>query len=143
MIGRSNRRFGPPWAQREWDGPRDPRFSESRGHHEHRHEEHHADYRPNFGPRFFGPRGFRGHHGHHHEGHQHSWHNASPEQQALRSTAAEVAHLFMIASRSSDSPEKRARLRAFLDRSRTELAELIYGNEKKNEAPETPDVSQA
>jgi hypothetical protein len=83
--------------------------------------------------RSFGPRG------HHHEGHhRHGWHNLSPEQLALRSTAAEVARLFWIASQSSESPEQRARLRAFLESARTELSDLIYGTSPKENSAETP-----
>ncbi len=98
--------------------------------------------------RHYGPpwaqRGEYEHRGHHHGpyGHRHGWHHASPEQQALFSTAAEVARLFAIAGRSSvDNPEKRAQLRAFLERSRTELADLIYGTGQKSDTPS--DVNQA
>jgi hypothetical protein len=70
-------------------------------------------------------------------GHQHHGKlNVSPEQQALRSTAAEVARLFAIANRSSlDTVEKQAQLRVFLERSRKELSDMIYGT--------TPSTSQA
>lgn len=80
------------------------------------------------------PRSHR-HHGPY--GHQHHGKlNVSPEQQALRSTAAEVARLFAIANRSSlDTVEKQAHLRAFLERSRKELSDMIYGT--------TPSTSQA
>src|SRR4051794_4787051 len=76
----------------------------------------------------------RDHHGpyEHHHGRLH----ASPEQQAQRSTAAEVARLFAIANRSSlDTVEKQAQLRTFLERSRRELSDMIYGT--------TPSTSQA
>jgi hypothetical protein len=96
--------------------------------------------------RGFGPRwaergeyeqGRCGHHGHHR-----GWHEVSPERQALFSTAAEVARLFAIASRSSvDNPEKQAQLRGFLERSRKELSDLIYGAKENPEAP--TDVEQA
>ncbi len=95
MFGRFSRRFGPPWAQPDWDGPHGP------------HE----------------------HHGHHHHGehHHHGRHQATAQEQALRVTAAEVARLFQIASRASqDNTEKQAQLRAFLERSRKELSDLIY-----------------
>jgi hypothetical protein len=93
MVNRFSRHGGPPWAQRGWDEPRDPR----------------GEYGP---------------HGHHHPGRQH----LSPEQLALGSTAAEVARLFAIASRSGrDNAEKQAQLRALLERSRKELSDLIYG----------------
>ncbi len=53
----------------------------------------------------------------------------SPEQQALRSTAAEVARLFAIAGRSAiDNPERQAQLRSMLERSRKELSDIIYGS---------------
>ena len=111
MFNRS-RRFGPPWAQREWDGPRDPR---------------------SFGP--------GGPHTHHHHG---GWQRPSPEQQALRSTAAEVARLFWIASQKSDDPEQLARLRALLESARTDLSDIIYGTSKEQTTTATPpDVSQA
>ena len=79
------------------------------------------------GPRFFRghqrPEFFRGHQSHHRHGHQ-----TTPEQQALRSSAAEVAQLFMIAARTSHGDaEKQSQLRAFLDRSRQELSDFIYG----------------
>jgi hypothetical protein len=89
-----------------------------------------------FGPRWAerGEYGRWGHHGPH--GHHHGWHEVSPEQQALFSSAAEVARLFAIARRSSvDNPEKQAQLRGFLERSRKELSDLIYGTKENPEAP--------
>ncbi|QBD77437.1 hypothetical protein EPA93_16130 [Ktedonosporobacter rubrisoli] len=57
----------------------------------------------------------------------------APEQQALRSTAAEVARLFMIASRSAaGNPERQAQLRDFLERSRKDLTDMIYGAGKSS-----------
>jgi hypothetical protein len=48
---------------------------------------------------------------------------------ALRVQAAEVARLFMIASRGAfGNKERLAQLRAFLERSHKELAEIIYGS---------------
>ncbi len=127
MRGRFGRGFGrpwggdewegwtPPWMRQEWDGPRGPRFF--------------GPGRP-WGPRFFGsggPWGFGGPGGPWEQGR--GWRGPSPEQQALRSTAAEVARLFMIASRSSfDNPERQAQLRDFLERSRKELSDLIYSS---------------
>ena len=80
------------------------------------------------GPRFF--RGhqrsgfFYGHPGHHKFGGQ--WQQPTAEQLALRSTAAEVARLFGIAARTSQgNAERQAQLRAFLERSRKELSDLI------------------
>ncbi len=83
MHGRFGRHFGPPgsregwegwtppWLQPDWQGPRGPRFFR-------------GGPGPGFGPR--GPFGFGG-----------QW--GSPEFQALRTEAAEVARLFAIASR--------------------------------------------
>ncbi len=69
------------------------------------------------GPRgpWGGPWGWRG-----------GWQGFSPEQQALASTAREVARLFMIAGRSAwGNPERTARLRDFLESSRKELLAII------------------
>jgi len=53
----------------------------------------------------------------------------SPEIQALRSEAGEVARLFMIAGRTAiQNPEKQAQLRAILAEARTSLSDLIYGS---------------
>ncbi|HLZ59035.1 MAG TPA: hypothetical protein VKR06_18995 [Ktedonosporobacter sp.] len=94
MVRRFSRHFGPPWAQRNWEGGRLHQISR--------------------------------HHGPH--GHHHGWHNISPEQQALRSTAAEVARLFAKAFHSSiENTEKQAQFRALLERSRKELSDIIYG----------------
>ncbi len=62
----------------------------------------------------------------------------APEMQALRSTAGEVARLFAIAGRNSiGNPEKQAQLRAFLEKSRKELLDIIGTSESaaQNEAP--------
>lgn len=83
-----------------------------------------------------GPRGPWG------EGH-HGW--FSPEQAAMRSTAGEVARLFMIASRSSaGNAERQAQLRNFLERSRKELTDMIYasGGNPSTEGP-TSETTQA
>src|SRR5712691_7705319 len=54
-------------------------------------------------------------------------HRASPEMQALRSEAMELARLFAIAGRASFSdPEQLARLRATIERTRKELTDMIY-----------------
>ena len=48
---------------------------------------------------------------------------------ALRSEAAEVARLFAIASRGAfENKERLSQLRSFLDRSRKELSDMIYGS---------------
>ena len=101
MIGQYKRQFGPNFDRKNWS---DPRFF--RGHQRpaflHVHQSQHR-------------------HGKH-------WQQSTPEQQALRSSAAEVAQLFMIAARTSrGDAEKQSQLRAFLDRSRQELSDFIYG----------------
>jgi hypothetical protein len=94
-----------------------------------------------FGPPFFGG-GWGWQYGH---GPGRDW--FSPEQMALRSTAGEVARLFMIASRSAvDNPERQAQLRDFLERSRKELADIIYGSgqsSEKGSSTSGPGVEQA
>lgn len=71
---------------------------------------------------FSGPPWMRGHHGG--PGHR-------PELQALRSETAEVVRLFSIAGRMAFSnPEQLTRLRAIIARTRQELADLIYGEQK-------------
>ena len=75
------------------------------------------------------------------------WHQPTAEQQALRSTAAEVARLFVIAARTArGNAEKQGQLRAFLERSRTELSEFIYGSSQQPQQANTenaPEVEQA
>ena len=122
MQGRFGRRFGPPWAREDWEGwtppwlQRDPGFF-GRG------------PRPGFGPR--GPFGFGG-----------QW--GSPEFQALRTEAAEVARLFAIASRSAlENRERLAQLRATLERTRKELTDMIYGTGQAGSTSGNPDVDQA
>ncbi len=114
----------PPWMKREgedprgWRGPRGP-FGHWRG--------------------FGGPRGPFGHWrgfggpggpfgfgfgfgpGRH-------W-DIPDELLALRTEAAEVARLFAIASRGAfENKERLSQLRSFLDRSRKELSDMIYGS---------------
>ena len=101
MINQQKRQFGPRFDRENWS---DPRFF--RGHR-----------RPAF---------FHGLQGQHRHGNH--WQQSTPEQQALRSSAAEVAQFFMIAARTSrGDAEKQSQLRAFLDRSRQELSDFIYG----------------
>jgi hypothetical protein len=101
MISQDKRQYRPRFERENWS---DPRFF--RGH-----------QRPAF---------FHGHQSHHRQGSH--WQQTTPEQQALRSSAAEVAQLFMIAARtSSGGAEKQSQLRAFLDHSRQELSDFIYG----------------
>ncbi|WP_069803366.1 PadR family transcriptional regulator [Thermogemmatispora onikobensis] len=53
----------------------------------------------------------------------------SPELQALRQEAGEVARLFMIAGRSSvGDPNRLSRLRSILERTHKDLTDLIYGS---------------
>ena len=107
-------------------------------------------YSRHVGPRFdrgnwSGPRFFRGHPGHHKFG----GHRPQPtaEQLALSSTAAEVARLFVIAARAArGNAEKQGQLRAFLERSRTELSEFINGSSQHPQQANTenaPQVEQA
>ena len=104
MISQDKRQFGPRFARKNWS---DARFF--RGY-----------QRPEF---------FRGHYSHHRHGSH--WQQPTPEQQALRSSAAEVARLFVIVARTSHGDvEKQSQLRAFLDRSRQELSDFIYGTGK-------------
>ena len=71
----------------------------------------------------------------------------TPEQQALRGTAAEVARLFVMAARSAyGNTEKQAQLRAILERSRTELSEFVQGSSQHPQqanAESAPQVEQA
>jgi len=93
-----------------------------------------------FGPPFGGGWGW-----HYGQGPARDW--FSPEQMALRSTAGEVARLFMIANRSAmDNPERQAQLRDFLERSRKELSDIIYGSgqsSEKSTPTSGPSVEQA
>ena len=101
----------PPWMRREgedprgWRGPRGP-FGHWRGF---------GGPQGPFGFGFgFGP-------GRH-------W-GIPDELLALRAEAAEVARLFAIASRGAfENKERLSQLRAFLDRSRKELSDMIYGS---------------
>ncbi len=107
MISQHKRHFGPHMDRENWSGPR---FF--RGH-----------PRPTF---------FYGRQGHHRSGGH--WQQPTPEQQVLRSSAAEVARLFVIAARTSHGDvEKQSQLRAFLDRSRQELSDFIYGTSQHSQ----------
>jgi hypothetical protein len=120
MIGYYERHFRPGFNRGNWSGPR---FF--RGHR-----------RARF---FYGRPG-------HHRSAAH-WQQPTPEQQALRSTAADVARLFVIAARTSrGDSEKQSQLRAFLDRSRKELSEIIYRTSQRSQHTNTedaPEVEQA
>jgi hypothetical protein len=120
MINQRKRQFGPRFDRENWS---DPRFF--RGHR-----------RPAF---------LHGHQSHH--GYGSHWQETTPEQHALRSSAAEVARLFVIAARASHGDaEKQSQLRAFLDRSRKELSDFIYGTmqgSQKTNTENAPEVEQA
>jgi DNA-binding PadR family transcriptional regulator len=61
--------------------------------------------------------------------HGHGWHGSKPEMQALRGEVAETARLLSIAGRMSlQNPEKLARLRSIIERTRNELNTLIYSD---------------
>ena len=97
------------------------------------------------GPRFFRvhPRVafFYGRPGHYRSGSH--WQQPTPEQQALRSNAAEVARLFVIAARASHGDaEKQSQLRAFLDRSRKELSDFINGTSQSSQNTNTENTSE-
>jgi DNA-binding PadR family transcriptional regulator len=69
----------------------------------------------------------------------------SPELQALRSEAMEVARLFTIAGRKAfENPQELARLRAIIERTRQELSAMIYSsNPKQDSGPSSPKVEDA
>ena len=101
MISQEKRQFGPRFDRGNWS---DPRFL--RGYRQHGRMHAHQD--------------------HHRRAKQ--WQQPTSEQLALRSSAMEVAQLFAIAARKSHGDaEKQSQLRAFLDRSRQELSDFIYG----------------
>lgn len=104
----------PPWMGREGGPEHGP--GPAWGHHGPGHGWRHHGWRGPRGP-FFGPGRPWG-----------PW-NFPEELLALRVQAAEVARLFAIASRGAfNNKERLAQLRAFLDRSHKELAEIIYGS---------------
>jgi DNA-binding PadR family transcriptional regulator len=73
-------------------------------------------------------------------------HRGSPEMQALRSEAMEVARLFAIAGKMSfrdQDPERITRLRSILEQARKELSEMIYGTGSKQEQASAPHVDEA
>ncbi len=128
----------PPWMQGEGPGPHGP-FGHGHGHHHHHHSHGWGGPRGPFG-RGFGFFGF---------GPGRGW-GIPDELLALRAQAAEVARLFMIASRGAfENKERIAQLRAFLERSHKELSDMIYGASQSQSASEntgegaSPDVEQA
>ncbi len=130
MFGEFNRQSGdapreanwegwtPPWMAGEGEGPRGWRGP--RGH-------KHGFGGPGHGWGFRGWQGPRGPFG---PGFGPGRHWGVPDELlALRAEAAEVARLFAIASRGAfENRERLTQLRAFLDRSRKELSDLIYGS---------------
>ncbi|HEY0755503.1 MAG TPA: hypothetical protein VGD98_16215 [Ktedonobacteraceae bacterium] len=107
----------PPWMEREGQGAGGPQQG-WRGSWGHGPGHHHGRRGPR-GPFFGGGRAWG------------PW-NIPEELLALRVQAAEVARLFAIASRGAfNDKERLARLRAFLDRSHKELAEIIYGSSQE------------
>jgi hypothetical protein len=120
MIGQNSRRIGPRFDRGNWSGPRFFR----------------GYRRPVF---FYARPGYYRFSG---RGHQ-----LTAEQQALGSSAAEVARLFAIAARSAHGDaEKQGQLRAFLERSRTELSQFIQGSSQHPQqanAENAPQVEHA
>jgi len=120
MIGHYSRHVGPRFDRGNWSGPRFFR----------------GYRRPAF---FYARPGYHRFSG--------RWQQPTAEQQALRSTAAEVARLFVIAARAAHgNTEKQGQLRAFLERSRKELSEFIYGSSQHPQQANTenaPEVEQA
>jgi DNA-binding PadR family transcriptional regulator len=79
--------------------------------------------------------------GHRHEGR--GGRGASPELQALRSEAMEVARLFAIAGRKSfQEPEQLPRLRAIIERTRSDLQAFIYGEGSTEQQPSPAQADQ-
>ena len=131
----------PPWMQGEGSGSRGdwgPHGPFGHGHGHHRHDQGWGGPRGPFG-RGFGFFGF---------GPGSGW-GIPDEFLALRAQAAEVARLFMIASRGAfENKERVAQLRAFLERAHTELSDMIYGapqsqpTTKNSSTGASPDVEQ-
>jgi len=74
--------------------------------------------------------------------HGHSGRAPKAEMQALRGEVAETARLFAIAGRMSlQDPEKLARLRSIIERTRSELNSLIYGDGSQQKQQAQPEQS--
>lgn len=127
----------PPWMQGEGPDPRGgwgPRGPFGHGHHHH-HGHGWGGPRGPFG-RGFGFFGF---------GPGMGW-GIPDDLLALRAQAAEVARLFMIASRSAfENKERVAQLRDLLERTRKELSDMIYSQSTAGNTGEgtSPGVEQA
>lgn len=129
----------PPWMQGEGPGPRGDWSSHGPFGYGHHH-----------GHGWGGPRGPFGHgFGFFGFGPGRSW-GIPDELLALRAQAAEVARLFMIASRGAfENKERAAQLHTFLDRAHKELSDMIYGASQNQPTSgntsegASPDVEQA
>ena len=123
----------PPWM--EGQGPQGWQGHGFGGHHGHGHGHGHGPFGAGRGY-FNGPRGmwggwgWRGPRGPFGPGFGPGPQWRVPEELlALRAEAMEVARLFAIASRGAfENKERVSQLRAFLDRSRKELSDMIYGS---------------
>jgi hypothetical protein len=148
MFGEFNRQSGdspeevnwegwtPPWMRREGQGPRGP-FG-------HRHG--FGGPGGHFGPRHsWGYRGWQGPRGPFGPGFGPGQHWGAPDEiLALRAEAGEVARLFAIASQGAfENKERLSQLRAFLDRSRKELSDMIYGSAQGQTPGESESSSSA
>ena len=132
----------PPWMQGEGPGPRGgwgPHGPFGQGHKHHHHDHGWSGPRGPFG-RGFGFFGF---------GPGMGW-GVPDELLALRAQAAEVARLFVIASRGAfENKERVAELRAFLERAHKELSDMIYSASQSQSTTgntsesASPDVEQA
>ena len=110
----------PPWMQGEGQDPRGGWGSHGPSGHGHEHHHHHGHGKG--GPRGPFGRGF----GFFGFGPGMGW-GIPDELLALRAQAAEVARLFMIASRGAfENKERVAQLRNLLDRTQKELSDMIY-----------------
>ena len=132
----------PPWMQGEGHGPHGDWGPHGPSGHEHEHHHHRSwlgrttwSFRTRL--RFF--RLWPGH----------GW-GIPDELLALRAQAAEVARLFMIASRGAfENKERVAQLRSLLDRTHKELSDMIYSASQGQPAAgntsegASPDVEQA
>lgn len=154
MFGEFNRQQGdapeeanwegwtPPWLSREGQGPRG--WQGPRGPFGHRHG--FGGPWGQFGPwHGWGHRGWQGPHGPFGPGFGPGRHWGIPDELlALRAEAIEVARLFAIASRGAvENKERLSQLRALLDRSHKELAEMIYGSAQGRAASEGESASSA
>lgn len=129
MFGEFNRQSGDAPQQANWEGWAPPWAGEGqgpRGPFGHRHG--HGGPGGHFGPgQGWGQRGWQGPFGF---GFGPGRHWGVPEELlALRTEAVEVGRLFAIASRGAfENKERLLQLRTFLDRSRKELSDMIYGS---------------